>query len=165
MADMRRILPAAFALVAVSLFVAVGCSPKKDRAKTVAKQAHDHPDHGPHGGALAEWGEEDYHVEFTVDHDKKTATIYILDETAKKASPIAVEDLILTLTHVKTPVVIALKAQPDASDPPGKSSRFVAAHDVLGDKIEFKGEISGKVGDKPYSGEFVEKDDHDHKKK
>lgn len=165
---MRRLLPSGFAIVALALIVSTGCTGRKDGgAKAVAKKspAHDHASEGPHGGAIVEWGEDEYHLEFLVDHDKKQTTVYVLDDKAAKASPIAVETLTLILTHGKTPIEIALKADPDTADPKGKSSRFTAVHDELAKKIEFKGTIRGTVAGKPYEGDFVEKADHDHKKK
>jgi hypothetical protein len=158
---MRRILPGLVVLLAMSFLSIAGCSgagKKGDGGKPVAKKEHPHPDKGPHGGALAEWGEDEYHVEYVFDRDKKQATFYILDgHSASKATPIALETVTLTLTHVKPPVEIAAKADPDKDDPKGKSSRFVAVHDALGEKGPFKGEISGKL-DKPYSDPFEEKE-------
>lgn len=146
--------------------LAAGCMTKPGEQRERRGAAHDHPDHGPHGGALVEWGEEDYHPEFTVDHAKKQATVYILDRNAKKASPIATETITLTLTHRTPPVQVTLKADPQEGDPAGSASRFVGTHEELATEMEFKGEISGKVGDKPYAGTFAEKPhDHEPKKK
>lgn len=160
-------------VVSATLALAGGCA--REKPKTTAtngkKQdgktppAHDHPDHGPHGGALAEWGDEEYHAEFTVDHKKKQATVYILDGSAKKPAPIAAETVELTLTHEKSPVQITLKADPDKDDPKGKSSRFVGTHDKLGEERPFEGEISANVGDVPYAGKFHEEEDDEHHKK
>jgi hypothetical protein len=168
---------ACFAILAAGLLVAPGCNKTPDKGSdpkkkdTAAKKddggkgkEHDHPEKGPHGGPLAEWGEEKYHAEFTVDHDKKEATVYILDGSAKKASPIAAESIMLTITSFKPSVKITLKSAPDKGDPKGSSSRFVGAHDKLAEKVEYQGEISGKVGDTPYVGKFEEKDDHEKKK-
>lgn len=153
--------------VAFACLSIVGCSnrdaakPKADKEK---KAVHNHPDKGPHGGALVEWGDDDYHLEFLVDHGKKEATVYVLDDVAAKPAPIAAEEITLTLTHTKPPLRIPMKAAPETGDAKGKSSRFVAVHDELGKEMDFKGEISGKVGDTPYRGDLEEKD-HDHKKK
>src|SRR5690242_5939430 len=48
---------------------------------------HDHHGSGPHGGTVTEWGDGNYHVEFTVDHDKKEAVVYILGGDAKTPAP------------------------------------------------------------------------------
>src|SRR2546423_14706006 len=69
---------------------AAGKGPKaEDKGKK--GDEHAHPTEGPHHGALAEWGDEEYHAEFTVDHKGKKATVYILDGTARKAAPIAAD--------------------------------------------------------------------------
>lgn len=169
MRAMMRLFGTAFLFTALAL--AVGCSGKKDGAQEKDhkdhkdddhKEGHHHPSKGPHGGVLAEWGKEEYHPEFTVDHKTKKATVYILDGNAKKEVPIEAETVSLTITNMKPPVQITLKADPQKDDPKGKASRFVGDHEKLGEDMPFRGEISGKIGTKPYSGKFVEKD-HDHK--
>jgi hypothetical protein len=160
-------------VVSVSMLAAPGCTPA-DKGKTTnaaktepgkkKSEPHSHPDEGPHGGALAEWGDDNYHAEFVVDHDKKQATVYILDDSAKKASPIAAETISVTITNVKPSIQITLKADPDKGDPKGSSSRFVGTHDKLATEMNFTGEISGKVGTTPYAGTFEEKE-HKHDKK
>lgn len=160
------------AFLGAALFALAGCAgkeaPKKDTKTQAADKdkghaAHDHADEGPHGGALAEWGAEEYHAEFTVDHGKKQATVYLLDGKAKKAVPIQTESITLTIKNVKPPASITLKADPQKEDPKGTSSRFVGQHDALAKEMEFDGEISGKVGDKAYTGDFKEKAHKDHK--
>ena len=148
----------------LTALVLTGCSSggKPDNKKADDEEAHGHPSKGPHGGALAEWGDEEYHPEFTVDHEKKKATVYILDGTARKVKPIAADSITLTILNVKPPLVLTLKAEPEESDPKGSSSRFSGTDEKLGVEMDFQGEISGKVGNTPYSGKFKEKD-HDHK--
>jgi len=165
---MRRVFPAICVLLAAGLLSSAGCGGKKDLSKPIVKKnEHPHPDKGPHGGVLAEWGADEYHVEYVFDRDKKQATFYILDgDTASKATPIAAETVTLTLKHTKMPVEIAAKADRDKDDPEGKSSRFVAVHEALGEKVPFKGSISGKIGDKPpYEDDFEEKEKSEQKKK
>jgi hypothetical protein len=159
----HRALACGLLLVAVLLLP--GCYPPTQRSTgkgTAATQRGDHPDKGPHGGALVEWGEEEYHAEFTVDHGKKEATVYILDGSAKKAHPIKAESITLTLTSFTPPVQVSLKAAPQEGDPAGTASRFTGTHEKLGQEMDFKGEISGHIGDKHYTGDFDEKG-HDHK--
>ena len=156
---MTRLITSMLVVLAVSLCLSTGCTPKETVKPAVVKKAvHDHPDKGPHGGPLLEWGAEEYHVEYLFDRDKKQATIYIFDDSAVKASPIAVEEVSLTLTHTKEPIKIALKAEPNKDDPKGKSSRFVAVHDALGDSAAFRGEIGTKIDGKDYHDDFVEKE-------
>lgn len=134
-----------------------GCTPSSPSGKGHSHDLHEHPTEGPHGGALIEWGDEEYHVEFIVDRDKKQATAYILDDSAKKAKPIATETLTLTLEHVSPPVTVTLKAEPMEGEAKGEASRFVGVDDKLGEAGPFKGKLRGKVGDTPYSGNFTEK--------
>lgn len=122
---------------------------------------HDHPEEGPHHGALAEWGEEEYHVEFTADRKKGSATVYILDGSAKKAKPIDAKEVTLTIKGKKA-VSVDLKRDPQKDDGDGKCSRFTGKHKALTGKEKFAGTLSAEVGGKPYSGDFKESA-HDHK--
>jgi YHS domain-containing protein len=117
--------------------------------------AHDHADEGPHGGPLVEWGQEEYHLEFTVDPVNQEATIYVLDGNLKGPKPIPAEPLALTLQR---PVVtIPLQPRPQAGDPAGSASRFVGTHMALAREGAFAGSISGTVHGKPYAGDFATK--------
>ncbi len=116
---------------------------------------------GPHGGTLADWGGGKYHVEFTVDHDKQQATIYVLGSDEKSAAPIS-EGAVLLLTIADPDIEAELKAAPEADNPAGKSSRFVGTHKNLGIVQEYAGTISGEVDGTPYTGDFKE-EPHGHK--
>lgn len=116
---------------------------------------------GPHGGTIADWGGGAYHVEFTVDHDKKEATVYILGGDAKSPAPIKAEKVQLSINEPS--FQIDLVAQPLEGEGDGKSSRFVGRHDNLGIVREFDGTITGEVGGTPYAGDFQEAaGDHKH---
>jgi hypothetical protein len=157
-------------LVLVAVLALAGCGgpppaapPKAGPPKAAPDgRKHDHGAEGPHGGAIAEWGEEEYHPEFTVDHATQEATVYVLDGSAKKAAPIDAKELTLTL-KLSPPVTVALAAKPQEGDPAGKSSRFVGRHQEFGKDQEFAGTISGQVGGKPYSGDFKEESHDGHK--
>ena len=137
--------------VAMLLALAVAGCTKSDHAGTASPAASvpatkpdahaDHPSHGPHGGALAEWGDEEYHAEFTVDHPTQQATVYILDGTAKKAKPIAAKRLTATL-KTTPPVTVTLDAAPQAGDPPGQASRFAGKAAALGKEQEFADQLA-----------------------
>lgn len=144
------------------VFATVGCTDKPTVGTQVFKDEHDHPEHGPHKGAIAEWGDHDYLLEFTVNHDTKETTVYVLDGKAKDAKPIPSKTLMLGLKQSPA-VTITLEAKPQAGDPEGQSSVFVGKHDALGEKKEFAGTISGEVAGKKYSGTFEEEaEGHDH---
>jgi hypothetical protein len=156
-------------LIAVLLALG-GCHPpgqgKKGAAGVKAKDHH--AEKGPHDGVLVEWGDDEYHAEFTVDHDKKQATIYILDGKAKDPVAIDPEKVTLTITNVpgSAALKIPLKAEPQKGDTEGLASRFVGSDDKLGVEMDFKGEIAGEVKGKEYKGKFDEKEhEHKHEKK
>jgi hypothetical protein len=145
-----------FALVICALVLA-GCreesAARPDKAGKSEAPAHDHGA-GPHGGAIGDWGNGDYHVEFTVDHDTKEATVYVLGSDGKTAAPVKAETLLLTINEPAFEV--ELSAQPLEDEKDGTSSRFVGRHDKLGTVREFAGTISGEVNGTPYSGDFRE---------
>jgi hypothetical protein len=109
---------------------------------------------GPHDGTLADWGGGKYHVEFTVDHDKKEATVYVLGSDEKTPDPITAESLLLT---IKDPQLQTdLMPVPLDGESDGKSSRFVGTHDGLATVMEYEGTISAEVDGTPYAGNFKE---------
>jgi hypothetical protein len=118
--------------------------------------ADGHHDHGagPHDGTLSDWGGGKYHVEFTVDHDKKESIVYVLDGDENSPFPIQVDTLLLSIEDPEFQV--ELKAKPLEGEPKGRSSRFVGTHDSLGIVKEFQGTISGEVDGTPYFGKFQE---------
>lgn len=118
-----------------------------------AAEGHTHGD-GPHGGVIADWGGGAYHVEFTVDHDKEEATVYILASDAQTASPIEAEKI--TLSIEDPAFQVDLTAQPLDGEPVGQSSRFVGQHDNLGAVREFSGSITGELEGTPYAADFAE---------
>ncbi|MCA9173807.1 MAG: hypothetical protein KDB14_04905 [Planctomycetales bacterium] len=159
----------AFAIIGV-----LGCggeSPPQptqpSNASTEAEHGHDHGpgghDHGegghghaagPHGGTVADWGGGKYHVEFTVDHGKQEATVYILGSDEKSPEPIAAESVLLT---IKDPQLQAdLLPAPLEGEGEGKASRFVGQHEGLATVKEYEGTISGVIGETPYAGNFKE---------
>lgn len=146
--------------LATSLAVLTGVSAQeKGKTPPAKEKGHDHPETGPHKGVLAEWGEEEYHVEIVIDNKTKEATVYILDGEAKKAKPIDVKEVTLTLKQ-KPAVTVKLKSKPDKDDPTGKSSRFVGTDDAFAKHQDFEGTVSAKIGTKPYSGDFKAKHSH-----
>ena len=174
--------PMGFTAVAIlaSAIYAVGCSqapaPAKAPAKAAAAKpsahghshAHDHHhDHGagPHDGTLADWGGGKYHVEFTVDHDKKEAVVYVLGSDEKTAAPVKTADGKLLLTIREPAFQVELAARPLAGEGDGTSSCYGGTHESLGIVREFAGTISGAVDGTPFAGEFAEQPhgDHDHK--
>jgi hypothetical protein len=158
----RSVLGFAVSLAAIT---AVGCgsTPPVTKPNATATPSstkptgeHSHAAHGagPHGGTITDWGGGKYHVEFTVDHDKQEATVYVLGGDEKTPAPIKAEKLSVSINDPAFEVDAV--AQPLDGEPEGSSSRFVGRHDNLGKVQEFAGTITGDVEGTPYSGDFKE---------
>ena len=156
---------ASLALFAATAFV-VGCpapappapkaAPPVTTPAVAPTTAPKHAAHGagPHEGAVADWGGGKFHVEFTVDHDKQEATVYVLGDDEKTATPIKAATILLSINAPKFQV--ELVAAPLEGEADGKASRFVGKHESLGKVQEFAGSISGEVDGTPYVGDFKE---------
>jgi hypothetical protein len=148
------------------LSVGIGCSQQDDQPSQARNNGnenagasagdgagHSHGD-APHGGTIADWGGGAYHVEFTVDHDAESATVYILGDDVQTAAPVDAQKLLLT---IKEPAFqVELTPDPLPGEAQGTSSRFVGEHENLGIVREFAGTISGEVDGTPYAGDFEE---------
>lgn len=157
---------------ALLISLMIGCSDNSVE-QAVSEQTESDSDHlhegeeahvghgaGPHDGTLADWGGGEYHVEFTVDHGKKEATVYILGSDEKTPEPITAEKLLLTI--LKPQLQTELAPVPRDNETNGKSSRFVGTHDGLATVMEYEGIISAEVEGTPYSGNFKEEAHGDH---
>jgi hypothetical protein len=147
-------------LIALAAVLAAGCTPAAPPPAAPATtppaaktEEHAH-EIGPHGGTVADWGGGQYHVEFTVDHTKKEATVYVLGGDAKTATPIKAETITLSINDPLFQV--DLKAQPLDGKKDGMSSRFVGTHDELGIMKEYAGTLTGDIDGTPYAGDFKE---------
>jgi len=116
---------------------------------------------GPHKGPVAEWGEEEYHFEVVADAKTGDVTVYVYGdhESLKKgkAKPVELMTLTLSLKTTEPATTMKLEAKPAKDDPEGKTSVFVGKNDAFKTDKKLAGIISGKVGTKPYSGEFKQK--------
>ena len=125
-------------------------------ARAARLDAHD----GPHKGIVVEWGEEEMHPELVIDQKEGTVTAYVygnhndLQKAKKKA--IDSKTLVLTL-KTNPPTTIKLEPSPEKDDPKGSSTRFVGKNDVFKKDMKWSGTLAGKVGTKPYSGDFMQK--------
>ena len=143
-------------------YVLIGCGPTPDPTPVPQATSNSpakgeaHPAHGagPHGGALTDWGGGAYHVEFTVDHDKKEVTVYIVGSDEKTPAPIKAQSIHLVIDEPMTELDLA--AKPVEGEAEGTSSRFVGTHDTIGVVREFAGTISGVIEGTPYTGDFKE---------
>ncbi|MEZ6150217.1 MAG: hypothetical protein R3C09_08850 [Pirellulaceae bacterium] len=154
----------------VGLSIVAGCSkqiPVTEPPSSTDNQQSSIEDHhghgaGPHDGTVADWGGGKYHVEFTVDHDKQEATVYILGADETTAIPIDAAEIDLSISDPA--MQVTLKATPQDGDPAGKASRFVGNHEKLGVVQEYAGTIAGVIDGTPFSGDFKEAPhgEHDH---
>lgn len=148
-------------LVGFAVLLAVGCGTKPATQPTApaptapAADKHDHPVTGPHGGPLAEWGDHQFHAEFTVDHETGTAVVYVLDRNATAAVPIAAKQLTLSL-KLNEPTTLTLAPKPQPGDPAGKASAFEGRHEALRTIRRLTGTVGGQFDGSRYSGAFAQ---------
>lgn len=172
----RNLLAALTSAAMISL--TAGCeepadTPAKTPAATAAvEHGHEHAEGesehghghgaGPHDGTLADWGGGKYHVEFTVDHDKQEATVYVLGSDEKSPAPIKAEKVSLSIGDPE--LMAELLPVPLEGETDGLSSCFVGKHEKLGIVQEYAGTISAEIEGTPYTGDFKEEahghDDH-----
>jgi hypothetical protein len=160
---MKNVQRWATGLVALAvLTLATGCpdtgkykakSPDKG-AKATDKAKEEHSHDGPHDGAVADWGDDEYHAEFTVDHKTKSVKVYILGPDVKKPTPIKTDKV--TLSIKKPAFQVELKPEKQKGDPEGTASVFVGTDDRFGVEQEFEGTLSAAFGGKQYAGDFKE---------
>ena len=130
-----------------------------EHAEGEGEHAHGHGT-GPHEGTLADWGGGKYHVEFTVDHDKQEATVYVLGSDEKSPAPIKTDKVLLSIGDPE--LMAELLPVPLEGETDGLSSRFVGKHENLGIVQEYAGTMSAEIEGTPYTGDFKE-EAHDHK--
>lgn len=125
---------------------------------------HAHAAEGPHGGSIVELGTEEHHAELVHDETSGTVTIYLLDASAAKASPIAAAEVVINLTHEGAGEQFKLAAAPDAGDPAGSSSRFASADPELAKELDHAhggATLVVEIEGKQYRGELGHDDDHE----
>jgi hypothetical protein len=108
---------------------------------------------------VAEWGDEEYHLEVIPDAKAGTVTVLVFgnhDDLHKaKRKPIDAKGLTVAFKNPAT--TVKLEPAPEKGDRKGKSSKFVGKGAGLDKLGKLEGTVSGKVGTKPYSGDFKQK--------
>jgi len=116
---------------------------------------------GPHKGPVAEWGEEEYHLEVVADAKTGEVLVYVYgshkDLDKGKSTAIAAKTLTLSLKSTEPATTLKLEAKPAKGDPEGSSSVFAGKSDAFKSDKKIVGIVSGKVGTKPYTGDFKQK--------
>ena len=172
MKKFASLLSAFCALVAMTFIVggqepaAPEAAAPSNTASAAAEHGHEHAHGhgaGPHDGTLADWGGGKYHVEFTVDHEKQEATVYVLGTDEKSPAPIKTDKISLMIGDPE--LQADLLPVPLEGETDGLSSRFVGKHEKLGIVQEYAGSMSAEIEGTPYTGDFKEEahDAHDHK--
>ncbi len=124
---------------------------------------HAHPSEGPHHGDLVELGNEEYHAELVHDEDSGSVTIYVRNAAATEQIPIESTEITINVKHDGKPEQFKLAASPDATDPQGKSSRFVSTDAELGEHLDDEGadpKLVLTINGKSFRGTIEH--DHDH---
>jgi hypothetical protein len=124
--------------------------------------AADDDDHtGPHKGPVAEWGDEEYHLEVVADRKTGDVAVYVYgdhkDLHKGKATAIDALSLSISLKTTDPATIVKLEPKPAKDDPKGRSSVFVGKNDAFKTDKKLTGTVAGKIGPKPYSGDFKEK--------
>jgi hypothetical protein len=116
---------------------------------------------GPHKGPVAEWGDEEYHLEVVADAKTGDVTVYVYGNHADlhkaRAKAIDAKSLSLTLKTTDPATTLKLTPKPVKEDGEGLSSVFTGKHDAFKSDKKVGGTVSGKVGSKPYTGDFQQK--------
>jgi hypothetical protein len=116
---------------------------------------------GPHKGPVAEWGDEEYHLEVVPNPKTGEVAVYVYgnhDDLHKgTAKAIDAKTLTLSLKSTNPATTLKLEAKPAKGDPAGKSSVYAGKSDAFKADTKISGTVSGKIGTKPYSGDFKQK--------
>ena len=146
-------------------------------------QHHHHADKGPHGGALVAIGQDDAHLELTLDAESGKLTAYVLDGHAEKSVSIKQKSLQLAFTVRKageeekedkeaknelpeSTELVTLAAVSTASD--GTASEFTGESDKLKGVEKFEAAVTSvNIGEKQFKGVYFKypegnEDDHHH---
>jgi hypothetical protein len=157
-------VPAFFALLMSAALALSGCGKP---ATPPVKEGDNHDEHGhvgPHKGQIIELGTGEYHAELVDDHDQHRVTVYILDKSAQKATPVEAKEVQINLVVAGRPAQFTLPAKPEDDESEATSSRFQLTDEALCDALDApksKGRLQITIGGETYSGE-MEAHDHDH---
>jgi|GEM_PF-2106556 len=116
---------------------------------------------GPHKGPVAEWGDEEYHLEVVPDAKTGDVTVYVYGNHSelhkKKMRAIDSKSLTLALKTTEPATIVKLEPKPSKDDPAGRSTVFVGKSEAFKTDKKIAGTVSGKVGTKTYTGDFKQK--------
>jgi hypothetical protein len=130
-----------------------------------ADDKHEHPEKGPHKGALIELGEEEFHAEILHDHESHAVTVFVLDSHAEKAVPIDSKEILINLRNGRHGKQFKLAATPLKGERTGAISRFVLRSEELCDLLDDHGteaRLNLKIKGRAYAGKVPHLHDHGH---
>lgn len=162
---MSRIIACLSKFTALNVFLGLAITAAIASAADEKEEKHDHPDKGPHKGALIELGDEEYHAELVHDDEASTITVYILDASAKKAVSIDSKQILINVKHGKKVEQFRLASSPDKGDAKGLSSRFTIKDKELCEHLDeekVEARLSLKIKGKSYAAKIEHDHDHDH---
>lgn len=174
---MRSLATVLIACFALACFTLNGCNDAASTAKDTTKSSqndgdnHNHDDHdghehggddhagdhdahahGPNGGHLFDFSGEDYKGEWKHYSDNHVVRVFVLDEEAKEAVPVAAESVTIRRTAGDDGTVFTLDAEsPDAE---GNASVYSLDSQDLDIAMNLGVIVEMKVGDKTYSTEL-----------
>ncbi|MFO0823374.1 MAG: hypothetical protein U0792_09700 [Gemmataceae bacterium] len=114
---------------------------------------------GPNKMPVAEWGDEEYHLEVIPDAKTGTVTVFVYGnhDDLHKAKKKAIDSKSLILIFKNPEITVKLAPRPRKDDPKDRSTKFVGKAEGLDKLGKLEGTIAGKIGTKPYSGGFKQK--------
>ncbi len=119
--------------------IAAGCNPSPAPKPKADSQAHVHEHHAPHGGALAELGEEFAHVEVTLTKEGELR-LYLLD--GESENPVRSKQAALNVKMEGGSVLsLSAAANPLTGETVGDSSEFAGTFPALKGKDHFHGTL------------------------
>ena len=131
----------------------------------VSAPQHVHPTEGPHHGDLVELGDEEFHAELIHDHATETLTVYLLDSTAMNPVGCRAPKLKINLSHDGKAEQFSLAAEPQPTDAPGESSRYVSRDRELCEELEHahvSAQLVIAIGGKQFRGKINHAHDDGH---
>jgi hypothetical protein len=126
--------------------------------QAAGKPAHDDHDQdlgaGPHGGAIVELGDDEYHAEIVIDAKSHALRAFLYGPDAKTAAAVAAAEIAIVTEDQKT---LKLKAAPQDGDGEGKASKFELIDEASVGQVVSAGFLHGslqiEVDGKPYRGD------------
>jgi hypothetical protein len=120
-----------------------------------------HSDVGPNGGRLIVLGDEDYHAELIIDHERAEATVCVFDRTGRKPVYVDQGEITLNFRCEGVPHQIRLHAtEPDEFN--HTRSCFRGSSELLRSECNIAGRLNVIIHGKPYTGHVAHHED-DHK--